>query len=283
MMREVMSTEPFLEAFPSVMILTVIWTIAKKDESFTNFCIENPHYYECPVYNNTKFAPPEYCDQNRNINRCAVYGGFGGYWWFFTTFLISLLTCSLGVAKFLQNGPISVISNKGPLGGMMTRRFGLAFITIAFSIFTKVGLLAFYCHVFMQLDTFEQGNELKSTALASIVSFSFGLLVLPHIMLSFISIGFSTGLNKKLIEILICYPATWMLPVCSLYVIGPRKLTCDSRPNDQRRKLVLSKQLSLLNMMLTLIMGIMFILITSQNTSDLLYFTERIGTEKVLP
>ena len=76
LMREVTSTKPFLEAFPSVMIMAVIWGVAVNDKSFINYCIENPEYKECPEYKNTEFAPPEYCAQHPEINRCAVYGGF---------------------------------------------------------------------------------------------------------------------------------------------------------------------------------------------------------------
>ena len=265
LMREVVSTEPFLEAFSCAMIMTVIRTIAMKDETFTNYCIENPVYRECPEYNNTVYAPPEYCAHNLNVNRCAVYGGFGGFWWYTTTVVISLLTCSLGVTKFLQNGPFSVISDKGLLGGMMTKRFGLAFCAVTSSIFTKVFILNLYCRLFIPLDDFDQGNKFKS--MVPFVIVLFGLFVLPNLMCSFVSIGLSTGFNKNFIEIIMRYPAAWMLPVCTFFMIGPRKISFDLLANDQRRYLGLSSGLTILNMILTVIMmGIMLILIANENS-----------------
>ena len=56
--REVTSTEPFLEAFTSLLIMTVILMISINDKSFTDFCIANPEYKECPEYNNSQSAPP---------------------------------------------------------------------------------------------------------------------------------------------------------------------------------------------------------------------------------
>ena len=265
LMREVNSTEPFLEAFSCAMIMTVIRTIAMKDETFTNYCIENPEYKECPEYNNTIYAPPEYCDHNLNVNRCAVYGGFGGFWWFLITVVISLLTCSLGVTKFLQNGPFSVISHKGLLGGMMTQRFGLGFCAVTSSIFTKSFILNLYCRLFIPLDHFEQGNKFNS--MLPFVFGLFGLFVLTNLMCSFVSIGLSTGFNKNFIEIVMRYPAAWMLPVCTFFMIGPRKISLNLLANDQRRHLGLSAGLTILNMILTVIMmAIMLILIANENS-----------------
>ena len=245
LMREVNSTEPFLEAFSCAMIMTVIRTIAMKDETFTNYCIENPNYKECPEYNNTIYAPPEFCDHNLNVNRCAVYGGFGGFWWFLTTVVISLL-----------------------LGGMMTKRFGLGFCAATSSIFTKSFILNLYCRLFIPLDDFEQGNKFKS--MLPFVFGLFGLFVLPNLMCSFVSIGLSTGFNKNFIEIVMRYPAAWMLPVCTFFMIGPRKISLHLLANGQRRHLGLSTGLTILNMILTVIMmGIMLILIANENSKHL--------------
>ena len=88
--------------------------------------------------------------------------------------------------------------------------------------------------------------------------------MIPNLICSFVSIGFSTGLNKKFLEILTRYPAAWILPICTFFVIGPRKLSCESG-NEQRRHLVLSRGLTIVNMMITWIMSaIMFILIVNQ-------------------
>ena len=273
LMREVTSTEPFLEAFPSVMIMTVIWAIAEKDKNFTSYCIENSEYTECPEYNNTQLAilNIEYCNQNPDVNRCAVYGGSEGFLWFFTTFFISVLSCAFGVVKFLQNGPFAVISSEGPLGGIMTNRFILAFFAVGPSIWVKFGFIYYYCVFFMQIDNSDQESKIKSDVLY--VSILFGLLVIPNLIFSLVSIGFSTGLNKKFFEIIASYPAALMLPMCTFFVIGPRKLSCGSQVNEQRRHLVLSRGLTIVNMILTWIMGVTMVILDVYHEVELVMMT----------
>ena len=41
MMREVTSSEPFLEAWPSIMIMTMIWLSSITDQSFRDYCRKN--------------------------------------------------------------------------------------------------------------------------------------------------------------------------------------------------------------------------------------------------
>ena len=133
------------------------------------------------------------------------------------------------------------------------------------SIFTKSFILNLYCRLFIPLDDFEQGNKFKS--MLPFVFGLFGLFVLPNLMCSFVSIGLSTGFNKNFIEIIMRYPAAWMLPVCTFFMIGPRKISFDLLSNNQRRYLGLSSGLTILNMILTVIMmGIMLILIANENS-----------------
>ena len=57
---------------------------------------------------------------------------------FRTTFLMSLLTSSLGVTKYLLIGPCRIIPNNGLLNGMLTWKFFLTFFTVLFSFASKI-------------------------------------------------------------------------------------------------------------------------------------------------
>ena len=148
---------------------------------------------------------------------------------------------------------------------MMNSRFGWALCAVVCSIVVKFAFIysyGVYWVYYMKMEDSDQESKIKSVA--SFVSVLSGLLVVPNLICSFVSIGFSTGLNKKFLEILTRYPAAWILPICTFFVIGPRKLSCDSA-NEQRRHLVLSRGLTIVNMMITWIMGaIMFVLIVNQ-------------------
>ena len=254
--REVTYTEPFLEAFTSILILTVIWMISLKDNSFTDFCIANPEYKECPEYNNTMYAPPEYCEQHPDINRCAVFSGPGGLKWYIVTYCLSIYSCIYGITFFLMNGPFSVLS------GLMTMRVLIAMTAVGSAVFTKISLWVTYCYLVIALDSSEEGNKIENMALHALVLF--GLLILPNLLCSFISIASCTGLNKNFFKVIARFPASWMLPVCTYFVIGPQSLK-----NRKRRHLGLSKFFTMVNMIISLIMSfIMFTVIVVQSQGN---------------
>ena len=82
---------------------------------------------------------------------------------------------------------------------------------------------------------------------------AFGTFILPNLILSLISISCSTGLNKKFVHVILDYPASWMLPIITYFVIGPYKPNCFSQI-DKTRFLGLSICCSGINILLTVIM-----------------------------
>ena len=264
--REVTSTEPFLEAFTSLLIMTVILMISINDKSFTDFCIANPEYKECPEYNNSQSAPPEYCKQHPYINRCAVFSGPGGLGWYLVTYMFSIFSCVLGITNFLRNGPFSVLS------GMLTIRFVLAFVAVGLSIGAKITFWVLYCSFFITLDNPEEGDNINNLTSHALVLF--GLLILPNLLCSLISIASCTGLNKDFFKVIARFPASWMLPICTYFTIGPQNLK-----NRKRRHLGLSKFFTMVNMIISLIMSfIMFIVIVIQGQDN-----EKYAISAVLP
>ena len=72
LMREVTTTEPFLEAWPSIIIMTMIWMYADKKHGFNDYCRDNSwHDEECHEYNHSDYLPPNYCKNHPEDNRCV--------------------------------------------------------------------------------------------------------------------------------------------------------------------------------------------------------------------
>ena len=239
LMREVTSTEPYLEAWPSIIIMTVIWTSV-----------------------GSVGLPPkkQYCDFHPENNACAVYGGFGGSYWFFTTYSISVITCSLGITKFLQVGPFSVLSNEGAFGGIFKWRFLLAFLAVMFSIIAKgvfIGLsINMRKYFFIERELGASGDTQSFVSMSALL---FGLLIIPNLIFAFGSIASSTGLNRKFFKIIFNYPQAWMLPVATHFTIGSPKISCSSNQKCLKNELGLSKKLTAINMTLTVLIYVLFI------------------------
>ena len=104
--REVAPGEPFLEAFPSMMILLIIVLLATHDTRFRDYCINNPEDEECKINKNGVIDnAPEYCKKYPDDNQCAVFEGFDGSSLLALTIWKYVYTISLGIIKFFQNGP----------------------------------------------------------------------------------------------------------------------------------------------------------------------------------
>lgn len=254
MMQEISSTEPFLEAWPSIIIMTIIIIFASNDYSFIIHCesdrsviyhCEKDKYdEECVQYLDSMYQPPKYCQDHPESNQCAIYGGFGGKIWFYITYGVSIITGSLGVTKFLQVGPFSVLTTEGSLGGTCKWRFTLAFLSVFTSMITKGCYIAILAIFVMSRVVF--------------LSLLLGVLILPNLLYSFICIANTTGLNKKFIEVILAYPAGWMLPIATYFVIGPTQSSCCYKTNTQRNNLGFSKFHTIINIILTAVIYVAF-------------------------
>ena len=292
-MREITTTEPFLEAWPSIIIMTIIFLFAQWGEDkdkFYDYCRNNmvdpnyPNRYldnECNEYLDYQpfnYQPPNYCTNHPENDQCAVYGGFGGGIWFFASYTISIIAASIGITKFLQVGPFSVLSSEGTLNGMCKCRFFLAFVAVLTSIFSK-GLFIAINVVNVIADPIKKNvsalnedgtrdhviNSGSSYPLFAMLVFIAGLSIIPNFLFSLISIYCSTGINKKFQHILLGYPAAWMLPIATYFVIGPRKSSCFSKTNYHKHQLGFSNLYTILNSILTIMM---YAIITSYFAAD---------------
>jgi len=112
--REVTGMEVFLESVPTTFAMTyIIGRLIAKD---------NPKV--------------------RKALRGEV--GSSSHILFLTTYLTSIFSASLGMAKVLKVGPCKVLKEGGHLNGFLTTRFFLIFLACLFTLFSKTMLLITY-------------------------------------------------------------------------------------------------------------------------------------------
>ena len=140
--------EPYLESAPTGIILSMIWCSALTGNGIETFGYMaqdyNAGYFDCKNVSDswTKWEAnddrwPSPRKQIHVENFCTVFQGPGGLPWFFITFGISIFSSSLGITKFLQNGPCAILPNSGLLGGLLNSEFILVFISVMFAIVAK--------------------------------------------------------------------------------------------------------------------------------------------------
>ena len=218
--------------------MTMIWLQAVTGHGyFPTECTDIPTYYN-------KLDVKRYC---------AVFGGFGGVYWFLATYIISILTSALGITKFLHNGPFAILSDNGALNGLLTWRFVLAYASVMVSLITKALLAA----VLMVFATGHRrgGNLYDRSTMIMISNVSFLMInIFPNILMAIICIASTTGCSKKLADIIFNYPALLILPAFTHFKVGPKTLSfCGNSTNiSQRHHLVVSKKCTIINMTLTL-------------------------------
>ena len=69
------------------------------------------------------------------LDELVAYGA--NHTLFIVTFSSSVLTASLGIAKFLKTGPCRLVPDQGPMGGHATLGFFLLMVNIALTIVGK--------------------------------------------------------------------------------------------------------------------------------------------------
>ena len=214
----------FVESWPSLVIMTAIWAHALATQ---------------------------------RENHEVVFGeGNFSFAWYWITYLISLIAGSFGITKLLQIGPCPVLTEEGKLGGLLSCSFFTHFLAVAFSMGTKAAILG----MIVGITAFDFGYRIEWPN----IFICFVLALVPNIMLSIISIGASTGCNKKLFWIIVDYPALWLLPAATFFVVGPvnRKsqssFCCHSYPDVSF--IGVSGKLTFLNTILTIVMYVIIFL-----------------------
>ena len=232
---EIGSTEPFLEAWPTFMLMTIIWI-------HTLFGLEggaDPANYEA-VFGSD--------DSSNNLT------------WFFVTYSISAFTTSFGITKLMQVGPCPVLTEEGIFGGLLNRSFIIHFLAVMFSIVTKAIFVGFLLDA-----AFNGESGSVGMVLTLLLTFTF----LPNLILAFISIAKSTGISNNFWGVINRYPALWLLPVATYFVIGPQNVAiCDFlcyKKSVNYQHLGISGSLTALNMMITFVLYLPTLLMAYMN------------------
>ena len=264
MMKEVSNIEPFFESVPAVLIMTCLWNHGNggmenylhdqsseiHDLNITHDSVCNISDYSSNMGLNTGMSLEE-------NNYCAIFGGFGGPEWFMTTYLISILTASFGITKFLLHGPCSILTTNGLFGGLLTWRFMMAFTATMFSLLSKVFIL-------MAL-TNSTKNNLPIYALSFV-----SVCIVPNVLLAIVNISMATGWNKTLIKVILKYPTILFLPVFTNFTVGPRRISnrVTSQENVGQSHLMISAPMTAVNIVLTSVCSIITVLILATMEDD---------------
>ena len=253
MLRELSSIEPFFESVPSILIMTCIWLHAGGLYNVKQYYDPTSYWMHAgSLFKITEDTLQDYynnyfdCSNTTSLyytqkNFCAVFDGLGGPAWFFTTYAVSILAGTLGICKFLQNGPVAILPTN-----LMNWPLVRAFFAVLFSLVAK-GL--FFPDILIGLDSNYRDT---STHLWLHPLIFITINILPNLILSLIGVSLKTGWNKTLIKTLLDYPAFMVLPAFTNFAVGPKQLTCSKFKNSEQ-ELTVSGNLTAINTLLTLI------------------------------
>ena len=252
LVSEIRSIEPFLESVPTIMIMTMI--MIQATFGILHIVSDSDDVVSGDVIISRINCSIENWEHWKN-NYCAAFGGFGGVYWFLITYAISLGTGTLGLTQFLQTGPCAILTQNGHLRGMLTWRFIIASFATMLSLVTKVVFSGIMMEIASELG-FHRGGVAGGVVFHGPIITSalifFALNILPHVILSLTCVAMATGCSKKYFKIIFGYPALCLLPAFTYFVVGPRSVGCQNV--DQRKELIVSKKLTVLNIILTTIM-----------------------------
>ena len=244
--------------------------VTKQEKFINDFCLTEPFLESLPtaIFQAMLSTYAMYCNNSDcDDERTAVFGGMrdaGGsytfsFYQFYISFGISVLSVAFGMTKMLLKGPCPMLPSDGPLQGLLTWRFFIAFLSVLSAVFTKVQALSDINLWVTQMLTkdldyhlIKFGNfDLTGTLIFFICMF------VPSFLLALVSILSSTGLNKKFLKLVSSYPGMLILPVVTFVSMGPRKGSC-CMPNNgpsEGKGLGFSRFFTVLNILIHLLLA----------------------------
>ena len=205
--------EPFLEAWPSHMIMTAISTQALWKGCDVDNCNDVNLVVLHVRMNWTCSDVPEIY----SLNRCAVFGGSSDsfrFLWFWITLLTSLIAASFGITKLLMVGPSPILTEEGRLGGILTCSFLTHFLAVMLSMGSKANFLGNI--IGMVSGNIDDDPAAPRSAgyegdwFLTIVTCIL-LTLAPNIIMSLVSIATATGCNKKFFQIVLLLVQKYLL------------------------------------------------------------------------
>ena len=218
--RDLGGLEPFLESVPTVFVCTVIRAANPHDEFLSLF----------------------------------IGHGYNDVAKFNSSYMISLVSSAMGMAKFLHTGPSRMFPQTGHLGGYLTWRYIVLAFAIGFTFAGKVMVLRFCIFV----NTKPQHIEPPISDIATnIITFSFINLYFQcflAVLLLHLSATSCMGRLKTMSN----YPALVLMPVFTFLTFAPKGFKCcghiKGSPRDNA--ISFSKRWTMANMILSVISAI---------------------------
>jgi len=216
--------ETCLESVPSAFIITVIMISADDYVSLGNI-IFNPH--SPSLFTRIFGVPP-----SKSVARAE----------FFTTYAISVISATLGLAKCLKNGVARPIASGGPLDGLLTGKFILAFLASGVVLVARGFCIAY------TVNPYDPKNGRMERSLSISLTVTILLLFVPQFLLSlFSTLNF---LNKSSLKILYRQPSLIILPTVTFFTF--------SRVGGESR-VSFSKKFSWLNILFSTVGYVVFV------------------------
>ena len=242
MLKELSSIEPFFESVPSILIMTCIWLHSPSGYG----------PYGSLLYSNSLDCSNTATLQDNEKNYCAVFDGIGGPAWFFTTYAVSILAGSLGICKFLQNGPVSILPSNMMNWPLVRAYFAILFALLAKALFAA-GTIGFATDPNCDKYGLVCVLDVQSTPIWLFPLIFITINIVPNLILSVIGISLKTGWNKTLIKTLLDYPAFIVLPAFTNFCVGPPQLNCSRVNENSEQDLTVSGKLTAINTGLTVV------------------------------
>jgi len=157
------------------------------------------------------------------------------------TYFTSIISAGLGMAKSLKVGPCRILPDKGLLGGLLTGRFLLIFLSCTISLLSK----AFFLMRSQNCSTSD--NRLSSTILV------FLSVTVPGLITGIIFIR-----HRSLLKTFLIHPSLLLLPAFTFFSFESNKKCCKSNNRDEV-EITFSVKATSLNILFSIATTIVFI------------------------
>ena len=209
--------EVFLEAVPTTLIITAIWVNTKySDDSSLEEILFNEE-------STTVFSPETE---------------------FFTTYITSIVSASLGLVKCLKNGVVRPLGPGGCLDGLLTCRLLLPFFASGLCLLSRgtcLGLVTGYAVNIVSKEIKSSFNDNQKDGTSSNFTLAIAILFLPQAVLAiFCSLNLR---SKSFFKIITRLPSILLLPVFTFFTFSKLDVSCSGGESRVR----FSKKFSWIN------------------------------------
>ena len=220
--REVAELEVLVEAVPTVLVMTYLQMRVMEEEHYSQY-------------------EPGHKDHDPDNTYALVVGRLGSREeaLFYFSFLTSILTASLGLAKVLLSGVCRVLGGGGRLGGLATPRFLHLVVACGASLVAKGLGLA--------MATADWSCEEGSTTIHAL-ALALATMFLPGLLLAT-----CTSWHPGILTTFLSHPSILLLPTFTHFTFASSTFSCGSRAKAACVDLMFSERATMANTLLSLV------------------------------